>query len=114
MRAQAKNLGFIIMIKHIVLLNFRSDIPRAKIIEALEMLGELQNSDIQQIISYSYGVNNSPENLSSGFNYGFIMTFDNVYDRDYYLEHPKHKEIAQKYILPLLTDGINSVLVFDY
>lgn len=114
MRAQAKNLGFTIMIKHIVLLNVRSDVHSTKIIKALEMLGELQNSEIQQIKSYSYGLNNSPESLSREFNYGFIMTFDNVEDRDYYLEHPRHKEISKNYILPLLTDGINSVLVFDY
>ena len=65
-------------------------------------------------MSFSYGRNNSPENLDRGFNYGFVMEFRNEIDRDFYISHPDHQKIATNEILPLLEDGINSVIVLDF
>jgi hypothetical protein len=69
---------------------------------------------IPQIMSFSWGANNSIENLHRGYLHGFIMEFKNENDRKIYLEHPEHVRVAQEIILPAVIDGINSPIVFDY
>lgn len=101
------------MVKHIVLLEFAKDFPTAKIEQILFQLGQLVDV-IPQIKNYSYGKNNSPEGLSANFNYGFTMEFENIIERNDYLQHPEHVQFASNKIIPNLNAGINSVLVFDY
>ena len=69
---------------------------------------------IPQIMSFSWGENNSPENLHRNYLHGFVMEFKNEFDRKIYLEHPEHIRVAQEFILPALVDGVNSPIVFDY
>lgn len=101
------------MVKHIVLLEFAKDLPTTKIEQILLELGQLINV-IPQIKNYSYGKNNSPEGLSANFNYGFTMEFKTITERDDYLQHPAHVQFASNQIIPNLSAGVNSVLVFDY
>lgn len=68
-------------------------------------LAELKKN-IPQIMSFSWGENNSPENLHGGYLHGFIMKFKNDGDRKVYLEHPLHIKIAQEVVLPALMDGV--------
>lgn len=42
------------------------------------------------------------------------MTFNDAQARDTYLDHPEHKRIAAEVLIPMLEDGINSVIVADY
>lgn len=100
-------------IKHIVLLPFKSSLPKAEIEKIMMSLADLKNM-IPQIMSFSWGENNSPENLHRGYLHGFIMEFKNDIDRKIYLEHPLHIKAAQEIILPALVDGANSPIVFDY
>lgn len=102
------------MIKHIVLLNFAPGIDDHKIKRALDRLGNLRHHEIPQIMSYTFGKNCSMEQLDHGFKYGFIMEFANDKDRDIYLNHQLHRQIAKHEILPLLSNGVNSVIVLDY
>ncbi|WP_253307459.1 MULTISPECIES: Dabb family protein [unclassified Rickettsia] len=102
------------MIKHIVLFKFAANVTDKQIEQALQKLGNLKNTYIPQIKSFSFGKNSSPENLNKGFNYVFIMEFLNSKDRAEYLKHPDHIKIANEDIMPLTEDGINSVIVFDY
>ena len=102
------------MIKHIVLLQFKSGIDSKIINEVLNKLGNLRYTSIPQIEKFIYGENNSPEQLNKNFNYGFIMEFKSNYDRDVYLSHPDHQNLASIEILPLLQDGGNSVVVLDF
>ena len=54
------------------------------------------------------GHSSSPEGLEGGFDYGFVITFDDAAARDAYLPDPRHRVVA---------DGIGGaaerVLVFD-
>ena len=100
------------MITHVVLFEVIPE-NKGKICELLEQLGNLRYSTITQIKSFSYGENNSPEGLSKNYNYGFTMQFLSSVDRDYYLSHPDHINIA-KQLVNLLINGLDSVLVFDY
>lgn len=100
------------MIRHIVLIQFKNTLSSPEIEEVFTKLANLQKV-IPQILKFTWGENNSPENLHQGYMYGFAMDFKNHIDRDIYLEHPEHLKIAE-YILPRLQDGLNSVVVFDY
>lgn len=100
-------------IKHIVLLPFKSSLSKNDIEKVMHALAELKN-DIPQIMSFSWGENNSLENLHRGYLHGFVMEFKDDQDRKIYLEHPAHIKTAQEILLPALVDGINSPIVFDY
>lgn len=99
-------------IKHIVLLPFKPNLSKDEIEKIMLSLAELKNN-IPQIISFSWGENNSPENLHSGYLHGFVMEFKNDKDRQIYLEHPLHIQVAQELVLPALVEGVNPI-VFDY
>jgi hypothetical protein len=100
-------------IKHIVLLPFKSTLSKIEIEKIMLSLSKLKTI-IPEIMSFSWGENNSPENLHRGYLHGFIMEFKSHEDRKIYLEHPAHIKIAQEVILPALIDGANSPIVFDY
>ncbi len=65
------------------------------------------------IISVTHGPYDSNEGLNQGFNYGFSMVFENAQARDNYLPHPEHEKV-KALVLPLLKDGLNSVVAFDW
>ena len=100
-------------IRHIVLLPFKPSISPKDIETAMLALSNLKKV-IPQIVSFSWGVNNSPENLHRGYLHGFVMEFKNSIDRKIYLEHPAHIKVARELIIPALLDGLNSPIVFDY
>lgn len=101
------------MIKHIVLLAVRETTSLAEIHDMFHALKNLQQT-IPQIRSFTWGANNSPEELDRGYNYGFTMAFNTVEERNYYLTHPDHVRVADELVLPILIDGVNSALAFDY
>ena len=101
------------MMQHIVLFPLKASVAEEEALNILSALGELKKI-IPQIKSFSGGKNNSPEGLDRGYQYGFIMTFDNIEDRAIYLNHPAHIALAINRVLPALVDGVNSPIVFDY
>lgn len=98
------------MINHIVMFKFESRYSESEIEAALNQLAVLQT----MMLSFSLGKNMSPEHLNQGFTHAFVMTFRDAQIRDAYLEHPEHKRIATEVLIPMLEDGINSVIVVDY
>jgi len=100
-------------IKHIVLLPFKLSLTKEDIEKIMLSLASLKEV-IPQIAAFSWGENNSTENLHRGYLHGFIMEFKDERDRKIYLEHPAHIKIAQEVVLPALVDGVNSPIVFDY
>lgn len=64
---------------------------------------------IQGLIDFKCGPYESDEGFNQGFSHGFIMTFDNVQNRDRYLNHPDHEEVKE-FVVPLLADFV----VFDF
>jgi hypothetical protein len=100
-------------IKHIVLLPFKPSLSKQEIEKIMLALAELKKH-IPQIVSFSWGENNSPENLHRGYLHGFVMEFKDDQDRKIYLEHPAHINVAAELVLPALTDGVNSPIVFYY
>lgn len=46
------------------------------------------------------GINNSPESLSNGFQYAYVVEFASPEDRQYYIyEEPAHQDLV-KYVTP--------------
>jgi hypothetical protein len=81
-------------VKHIVVFKYKSTATRAQIAEVTAAFKALQGK-IPGIVSFEYGVNNSPENLNKGFTHIYLLTFKNAAARDAYLPHPEHKKFGE-------------------
>jgi len=73
----------------------------------------LQNA-IPEIRSFRWVYNNSTEHLDKGFCEGIRVEFDNIEDRQRYLDPSAHKAFASNRVIQELEEGLESVLVFDY
>ena len=62
---------------------------------------------------FSGGKQNSSEGLEKNFKHGMTMVFESAAARDVYLVHPEHERV-KKIVLPLLKDGLNSVVAIDW
>jgi len=100
------------MIKHIVLLSFNDGVTQDQI-DVLENELKKLMLIIPEILSFSFGKNCSFEELNQGYSHGFIMEFSSHLERDAYLEHPKHVELAENLIIPIVKKN-GGALVFDY
>lgn len=97
------------MLEHIVLLKLKDGITEAQtqaLVDGLNALKEV----IPGLLEATGGYNNSPEGKDGGFNYGFIVRFADAAARNTYVPHPKHIELAQTLVRPIVDD----VLVLDY
>jgi hypothetical protein len=96
------------LLRHVVLFQFKEGTSAEKIKEIETAFHNLQNK-IPQILSYEWGLNNSPENINKGFTHCFFLTFKSEADRAIYLPHSDHKAFGA-----LLTPFLEDVLVVDY
>ena len=96
------------VLRHVVLFKFKEGTPIAAIKKVEDAFSELP-SKIPQIMSYEWGLNNSPEGLEKGFTHCFFLTFKSEKDRAVYLPHPDHKAFGQ-----ILSPYLDDVLVVDY
>ncbi|WP_430934177.1 Dabb family protein [Saccharicrinis sp. 156] len=96
------------VLRHVVSFRFKKDANQEKVNEALAMFGNLKN-EIPEISKLEWGLNNSTEGLSKGFDYCFTITFNDVHAREIYVFHKAHLAAGKK-IMPLLDD----VFVMDY
>lgn len=95
-------------LRHVVLFKFKESSSAEDIQKVVESLSALP-SQIAEIKSYEWGINNSPEGFDKGFTHCFLLTFDSEEDRDTYLPHPAHQAFGE-----LATPHIDDVLVVDY
>ncbi|PWJ43715.1 Dabb family protein [Sediminitomix flava] len=96
------------VLRHVVNLKFKADVSQNKIDEAVARFSNLKNQ-IPEIAHMEWGLNNSTEGHSKGFQYCFTLTFNNAHGREIYLFHKAHLALVQK-VGPLLDD----VFVMDY
>lgn len=96
------------VLRHVVLFKFKEDASAEKIKIVEEAFNALP-SKIPQIISYEWGLNNSPEGLNKGFTHCYFLTFASEEDRAIYLPHPDHKAFGAN-----LGGILDDVLVVDY
>jgi len=95
-------------LRHVVGLKFKKDSSPEEIKAALAGFENLKN-EIPAIAKLEWGLNNSAEGLSKGFDYCFTITFNDQHAREIYLFHKAHVA-AEKEMASLLED----VFVIDY
>ena len=100
------------MINHIVILQFKLHYKESEIAAAVNKLLALKEETDMK--SFTFGKNSSPEHLNRGFSHAFVMTFEHAERRDAYLDHPEHQRIAKEVLMPMLENGVESVVVVDY
>jgi hypothetical protein len=96
------------VLRHMVGFKFKSTATETEIKNIENEFAALKKK-IPQIVSYEWGINNSPEGLNKGCTHGFLVTFNSEKDRDAYLVHPAHKAFGTL-VRPLLDD----VFVLDF
>ena len=96
------------VLRHVVLFKFKEGTTATDIKKVEDAFSTLP-SKISQIMSYEWGLNNSPEGLEKGFTHCFFLTFNSEEDRAVYLPHPDHKAFGQ-----VLSPFLDDVLVIDY
>ncbi|MDF4202391.1 Dabb family protein [Maribacter sp. SA7] len=96
------------LLRHTVFFKFKEGTTAAQIKKVEDAFSALP-SKIEQIKSYEWGLNNSPEGLNKGFTHAFFLTFNSEEDRAIYLPHPDHKAFGA-----VLTPYLDDVFVVDY
>lgn len=81
-------------IKHVVVFKYKETATSAQIEEVTAAFKALKTK-IPGIITFEYGINNSPENLNKGFTHVYLLTFKDAAARDAYLPHPEHKKFGE-------------------
>jgi hypothetical protein len=80
-------------VKHIVVFKYKATATPGQIAEVTAAFKALKEK-IPGIVSFEYGIHNSPENLNKGFTHIYLLTFENAAARDAYLPHPEHKKFG--------------------
>jgi hypothetical protein len=96
-------------INHVVFLPFKENCSEKDINNAFSLLTNLFNT-MEGISSFCYG---KVKHTLSDKEYVFEMNFTNEINRDNYLKNEEHIKVAEL-IIPLLKDGENSIIAFDY
>lgn len=96
------------VLRHAVFFSFKDESTEEDVDKIVNAFRELP-SKIEEIIDFSWGVNNSPEGLDDGFTHCFLLTFRDEAGRAAYLPHPAHKAFGD-----VLRGHNDQVFVIDY
>ena len=95
-------------LRHIVVFKFKEGTSAEKVQEIVDAFAALPKQ-IDSIVDFECGVNNSPEGHDQGFTHVFQVTFADEAGREKYLPHPAHKAFVK-----LLMPHLEKVFVVDY
>ncbi|OPZ11623.1 MAG: Stress responsive A/B Barrel Domain protein [candidate division BRC1 bacterium ADurb.BinA364] len=96
------------MVKHVVLMQKKSETSEAQMDELMSQLAALKKA-IPDIRDFQGGKNVSIEGMARGYTHGFVMTFDSTEKIAAYLPHPEHKKAGAR-----VKELCDSVLVMDF
>ena len=99
------------MIRHIVLNNFRPEIPEATISAIFSDVQALK-AKIPGVLVVTAGRSESPEQIERGFKHGFVIDFTDWSALESYQKHPEHQPISAS-LIAHATGGLEGILVFD-
>ena len=99
------------MIRHIVLVKFKSDTSEQTIQNLFDRLAGLREQ-LSGMRDFDASLSLSPEGLEQGFKYGICVDFVDEAARDAYLALPDHKALGAE-LVGLAEGGINGLVVFD-
>ncbi|MDZ7616102.1 MAG: Dabb family protein [Patescibacteria group bacterium] len=95
-------------LRHVVVFKFKEGTAPEKEQEIANAFAALPKQ-IDSIIEFEWGLNNSPEGHDQGFTHVFLVTFADEAGRDKYLPHPAHQAFVK-----LLRPHLEKVFVVDY
>ncbi|MFC4632279.1 Dabb family protein [Dokdonia ponticola] len=96
------------LLRHVVLFNFNES-ATPEVLKTIEEAFATLPSQIAEIHSFEWGINNSPEGLDKGLTHCFFVTFLSEADRATYLPHPAHQAFVT-----LIGPYVEDVTVVDY
>jgi hypothetical protein len=99
------------MIRHIVLVRFRSDINEAAIAALFAELHRIEGK-IPGLVSIVSGRSESPEQMERGHKHGFVVDFTDWQGLQAYQDHPDHRALGAK-LVAHAEGGKDGILVFD-
>ena len=99
------------MIRHIVLIRFRNDVPDDAIRAIFDDLHSIEGS-IPGLGSVHSGRSESPEAIERGYMHGFTADFADWEALAAYQEHPDHKRVGAA-LVAHAEGGLDGILVFD-
>ncbi len=97
-------------VRHVVAFKYKESSTKESIEKVNRAFADLKNK-IPGIVSFEYGINDSPENRHQGFTHIYLLTFENAQARDTYLPHPEHEKFGA---LLARLEIIEDVFVVDY
>ncbi|PRP75961.1 hypothetical protein PROFUN_01677 [Planoprotostelium fungivorum] len=110
------------VVRHNVFFRFKPEVTAEKQRDVMEKFASLKDEckrDGQTYIQNLHcGINNSPEGFDQGMTQGYLLTFKNIEDRNYYLGKPHFSpydpahDAFKDFVVPLLDD--RGVFVFDF
>lgn len=113
-------------VTHIVLFAYRATTTpeqKAEVARRFHALADSPRDGAPYIVSITSGAQISGETAPGGFEYGFVVTFASLGDRNYYVGEPVVTDPAffdpvhhefKSFVAPLLREGAEGVLVFDF
>lgn len=96
------------VLRHVVCFQFKKEVSQERRSQAIEDFLDLKNQ-IPEIKKFEGGEDISVEGLSKGFTHCYVLTFESEADRDIYIPHPSHIQLAEKN-KPLMSD----LIVIDF
>ena len=96
------------LLRHVVMFEFKEDATKEQIKKVESAFAALP-SEIEEIVDFEWGINNSPEGLNDGLTHCFFVSFDSEEGREAYLPHPAHKAFVE-----ILKPTLKKVVVIDY
>lgn len=99
------------MIRHIVLIRFRSDVPAAQIAAIFADLHAIR-AVVPGVLSIASGRSESPEKIERGYLHGFTVDFDGWEALATYQAHPDHRRVGDS-LIAHAEGGLDGILVFD-
>lgn len=99
------------MIRHIVLIKFRSDVDEQAIADIFAAL-EALTQKLSGAHGFTGGRSDSPERIERGYKHGFVIDFDSWADLETYANHPEHKGLGAL-IVENAVAGVDGILVVD-
>ena len=97
------------MIRHIVLIRFRTDVTEEKIENILAALTPLC---ARLGVSFVAGRSQSPEKIERGYMHGFTIDFPSWDSLQTYADDPDHKAFGGQ-LVAHAEGGVEGILVFD-
>lgn len=97
------------MIRHIVLIRFRTDLPEPVLANLLALLGPLSE---RLGFAASWGRSASPEQIERGYLHGFVADFSSWEALATYQADPGHQVFGTG-LVAHAEGGLNGILVFD-